>query len=187
MNRLRGMRVLLLVVAVALLAGCGGAPKMVRAEQELKPGHDAALIVFLAPMPVGGKFQLWDREHFIGFIEPASSVSYRAQPGEHMFLMRGENWQIVKGRVSAGKTYYIKIEPRVGVGHTSGSRASVEVMDPADKRIKDWMQHIRPLELADPDKSGAFEKKSERHVTKAIDNVESGRTNFVTLSASQGK
>ncbi len=167
---------------------------MIRAEQELKPGPDAALIVFLRPNPVsfGGNFQLWDREKFIGFIDPISSVSYRAKPGEHLFLIRAENWQAVKGRVSAGKTYYIWLDPRVGAGAFthyagSGTRVSVTVMDASDKRIKDWMIHLRPLELDDPAKGEAFEKKNERNVKKAMGNYDSGKAEIVTISPNQGK
>jgi hypothetical protein len=189
------VKVLLVAVAAGLLAGCvAGGPRMIRAEQELKAGPDAALIVFLRPNPVafgGGEFQLWDRDSFIGFIEPVTSVSYRAKPGEHMFLVKAENWEVVKGKVSAGKTYYIWIDPRVGVGAFvgpgGGTRVSLTVLDPHDKRIKDWMMHCRPITLADPSKVAAFEKKYERHVTKAINNVESGKANYATLSPSQGK
>lgn len=46
----------------------------------------------------------------------AGSVSYRAKPGEHTFLLRRENWVIAKGTIEAGKTYYLWIEPRPGTG-----------------------------------------------------------------------
>ncbi len=183
MERSAGVKVLLVLAAVAVLAGCGGWPRMIMAEQGLKAGSNSALIVFLSPMVVGGHVQSWDGQKFIGFIEPRTSVSYLAKPGEHMFLLRDENWQIVKGKVSAGKTYYIKIEPRVGVGYySSGVRVSVEVLDPNDRRIKEWMQTLRPIQLADPAKGEAFERKYARHVTKAMNNVESGKATSIPLN-----
>ena len=183
MKRYAGIRVLLVIAAVAMLAGCGGAPRMIRAEQELKAGPDKAMIVFLTPMVVGGNVQLWDGEKFIGFSEPRTSVSYLANPGEHMFLLRDENWQIVKGKVAAGKTYYMKLEMRIGVGYySSGTRVSVEVLDPNDRRIKEWKQTLMPIQLADESKAEAFEKKYKRHVTKAMNNVESGKATSIPLN-----
>jgi len=185
----------LVVVIAAVLAGCvAGGPRMITAEQQLKAGHDAALIVFLRPNPVsfgGGNFQLWDRDHFIGFLEPVTSVSYRVKPGEHLFLVKAETWEAVKGKVSAGKTYYISVDPRVGagafVGPGGGTRVSLTALDSNDTRITDWMRHCRPIQLADPEKGAAFEKKYERHVTKAIGNVESGKANYTALTPSKGK
>jgi len=195
MKRSAGITVLLVLVAVAMLAGCGaGGPKMIRAEQDLKPGPDAALIVFVRPNPVsfGGRFQLWDRDKFIGFLDELCSVSYRAKPGEHMFMVRAENWEIVKGRVSAGKTYYIELDPRVGVGAytpytRSNTRVVVSVVEPTDKRVAEWKMRLRPLEMDDPDKGEAFAKKNARHVAKAIESVESGKYSTIPLNPSQGK
>jgi len=195
MNRSFGGGVVLVLVMAVVLAGCGaGGPRMIRAEQDLKPGPDAALIVFVRPNPVsfGGKFQLWDRDKFIGFLDPLCSVSYRAKPGEHMFMVRAENWEIVKGRVSAGKTYYIELDPRVGAGAFtsyagSGTRVTITVVEPSDRRVAEWKQRLRPVEMADPEKGEAFAKKYARHVAKAIENVESGKASTVPLNPSQGK
>ncbi len=179
-----------LVLVAGLIAGCASGPRMIRAEQELKPGPDAALIVFMANpnFPFGDQFQLWDREKFIGFIEPLTSVSYRAKPGEHLFMVHGENWEAVKGKVSAGKTYHILVEPRVGVGiYTSGVRVNLSVVDPNDKKIKEWMPRLRPIQIDDPAKAEAVEKKNERNVKKAIGNYDSGKANYITISPKQGK
>ncbi len=183
MKRFAGVRVLLVIFAIVSVAGCGGGPRMIRAEQELKAGPDSAMIVFMSPMVVGGRVQVWDGQKFIGFIEPRTSVSYLAKPGEHMFLLRDENWQIVKGKMAAGRTYYVKLEMRVGVGyHTSGTRVSVEVLDPNDRRIKEWKQTLRPIQLDDESKAEAFSNKNERHVTKAMNNIESGKATYISLN-----
>jgi hypothetical protein len=184
MKRSIWVGLILVSFAAVLLAGCGaGAPRMIRAEQELKAGPNTAMIVFLSPMVVGGHVQLWDGEKFIGFIQPRTSVSYLAKPGEHTFLLRDENWQIVKGRLAAGKTYYVKLEMRVGVGYySSGTRVSVEVLDSTDRRIKEWKQTLMPVQLADESKAEAFAKKNVRHVTKAMNNVESGKATYISLN-----
>jgi len=179
--------VLLWALAGVLFAGCAGGPKMARSEADLKPDKDAAVIIFVRPNPLsfgGADFSLWDRDHFIGLLDAMTSVQYRAKPGEHMFLVRAENWEIVKGKVAAGKTYYILVDPRVGV---RGTRVSLSVAGPNDTRVKEWTARCRPVALADPAAGEAFEKKYEKHVNKAITNAENGRANFTTLSPQQGK
>lgn len=181
------VKIIWTVIVTVLLASCAGNPPMRTAEQDLKAVPDAALIVFLRPNQLafgGAEISLWDRGKFIGLIEPVTFISYRVKPGEHVFMVKAENWDIVKGKVSAGKTYYFWIDPRAGL---VGTRVSMTVLDPDDKRIKDWMSRCRPITLQNLGQAAVYEKKYKLHVAKAISNLDSGKAYYKKISPSQGK
>ncbi len=185
MDRSRqSIKLVVFVLIAAALAACAGGPHMIAAEREAKAGSDS-LVVFLRPnpLPAGQDFSLWDRGHFIGFLGPVTSVTYRVKPGEHLFLVKAENWEIVKGRVATGRTYYLWVDQRAA-GKTT--RTSVSVLDPTDRRVRQWTAACKPITLEDPAKGESIEKKNERALAKAIAGVESGKARFTTLTVSQG-
>lgn len=175
----------LLSLMAAWSSGCGTG--MITAKQDMKAGPDAAVIVFLRPNPLafgGAEFTLWDRDKFIGLIEPVTSVSYRAKPGDHTFMVKAGNWDVVKGKVAAGKTYYFWIDPGIGA---AGTRVSMFVLDPNDKRVKEWLKKCRPTTVRGSAQALAYEKKYGQQVAAALGNLESGKARFAKLNPAQGK
>jgi hypothetical protein len=134
-----------LALAITVLSGCSS--PMMRPAGAINASQDYAVINFMRPSTiawmVGGgiKFNLWDRDEFIGFLEAGKCVQYKAAPGDHIFLALAFNSAAVKANIQSGKTYYVLASPRLtpmGV-----SDVALEVLKPNDKRIDEMLQSLK--------------------------------------------
>src|SRR4030042_136837 len=139
-------------LAAGLLAGCASSYMMKTAKME--SGPDFAIVNFIRPSIFGGaiKFGVWDRDKLIGILTPECCIQYQAAPGEHVFLIRAENWGIVKANVQAGKTYTILVEPRLGL---IKANVHMTVIKPGDKRLQEWMRNVTYVTVV-PDKRAKY-------------------------------
>jgi hypothetical protein len=82
-----------------------------------KPAPGKALIYFTRPTSFGGAIQatLYDNEDYIGTISANTHVAYQAAPGPHMFMVIGESADFMQANLNEGKTYYARVQPRIGV------------------------------------------------------------------------
>jgi hypothetical protein len=62
---------------------------------------------------------------FIGILPNASKIIYDTDPGEHTFMVVSEAADFMKATMSAGKTYYSIVTPRMGVWGARFSLAPV--------------------------------------------------------------
>ncbi len=113
------IRVLLLLSAV-LFVGCGTNPMKLAPNQNLDTSSDQAQIVFMRSSFVGSAINasIYDvsdgQTKFIGIIGNATKVAYKAPPGKRVFMVVSEAADFMEGNLSAGKTYYSIITPRMG-------------------------------------------------------------------------
>jgi hypothetical protein len=119
MKRLIVLAVLLL--PLSLLGGCvATSPYMTKTSVTPQPTPDKALVVFMRPSRFGGGIQASvydtrnDTNDFIGIVSAKTKIGYLASPGQHLFMVIGENADFMNADLQAGKTYYVLVSPRMG-------------------------------------------------------------------------
>lgn len=116
----------ILLVAASLLAvflgGCvATSPLMTKSSVVPQPSADKALVIFMRPSRFGGAIQasVYDEDNgkddFIGVTSAKTKVAYEATPGNHLFMVVGENADFMNADLQAGKTYYVLVSPRMGM------------------------------------------------------------------------
>lgn len=111
------------VLLAGALAGCAGSvvnmDEMPSANPAPEPGK--AMVVFARPSMVGFAIQSTvfevkgEDESMIGVVAAKAKVAYQVPPGEHLFMVVGESADFMSANLQAGRTYYAKITPRIGV------------------------------------------------------------------------
>jgi hypothetical protein len=90
-------------------------------DQQPKPEPGKALVVFMRPSSVGfaiasSVYDAPDADtRFIGVVRSKQKMAYQADPGVHRFMVIAENADFMDATLEAGKTYYVLIQPRMGV------------------------------------------------------------------------
>lgn len=111
------------LLALALLSGCVSTSEYMAAAAGPEPQAtaDEALVVFMRPSNYGGGIQssVYEVEgngnRFIGIVSANTKIGHLVAPGDHLFMVIGENADFVNATVEAGKTYYVLVSPRMGV------------------------------------------------------------------------
>jgi hypothetical protein len=91
------------------------------ADQQARPEPGKALVLFLRPSSVGfaiasSVYDAPDEDtRFIGVVRSKQKMAYQAEPGVHRFMVIAENADFMDATLEAGKTYYVLIQPRMGV------------------------------------------------------------------------
>ena len=98
-----------------------------------QPAPGKALVVFLRPMPVHWKPWAFgmekikyfppsvyrvngDGQDLIGFVDEGNKVAAQSPPGRQLFMIDStENVDFLEATLDAGKTYYVMVQPRMGV------------------------------------------------------------------------
>jgi hypothetical protein len=121
---IRTLRLALLAAVLALLAGCAGTVTNMReipvAQAPTAPDAGMAMLVFLRPSGLGFGVQSTvyeirnDEPVLIGIVAAKTRVAHQVRPGKYLFMTIGENADFMSAEVQAGRTYYVKVEPRMG-------------------------------------------------------------------------
>lgn len=159
----RIMNVLLLIVLLTWLAGCAS-PKMnlsVPIATDVKVEQDKALVYFIRPSSLGFKVHaaVYDDEKFIGMVPFNQKLPYVAEPGEHLFMVVSEAADFIKADLLPGKTYYIKVIPRMGAWRARFSLAPVTKEDFANPEVQKWIKDARLIQNNDD----AYKWAKENH------------------------
>lgn len=117
----------LVVSALALLGGCAGTvkhmqPSALEKTATVKPDPGKALLVFMRPSGLGFAVQSSvfkanpvGTGSLVGIVAAKAKVAYQVEPGQHLFMAIGESAEFMTADVLAGKTYYVRVEPRMGM------------------------------------------------------------------------
>lgn len=111
------------LLAIVVLSGCTATGKyttpLVQTNQVVKA--DKAAIVFFRASNYGGaitsplvQVEEDGSSSLVGIIGPKEKMIKYVEPGEHTFMIIGENADFMKANVEAGKIYYSIIRPRLG-------------------------------------------------------------------------
>ncbi len=114
---------ILFVSMCVILSGCVTAPASVKPadNQVLGPvPASKARIVFLRPSYVGSVISASVHDvssaetKFIGISTRWAKLAYDVDPGERTFMVVSETADFMQGNLTAGKTYYALVTPRMG-------------------------------------------------------------------------
>jgi hypothetical protein len=108
-----------------LLAGCAGTVTNMRevpASQAMAaPEPGKALVVFMRPSGLGfgvqsSVFEIRNETPvLVGIVAAKTRVMQQVNPGRYLYMVIGENADFMTADVVAGRTYYVKVEPRMGM------------------------------------------------------------------------
>lgn len=114
-------RVLALCVVALALSACESSRMKPSENQTLAvPAAESSRVVFLRPSSFGGAIQATLYEisaaepDFIGIISTDTKIAYDTTPGPHRFMVESEAADFMEATLSAGKTYYAVVTPRMG-------------------------------------------------------------------------
>jgi hypothetical protein len=150
-------------VLLAGVAGCAS-PKMnmsIPISSDIKAEQDKAIVYFIRPSSLGFKVHaaVYDDEKFIGIMPYNQKLPYLAKPGEHLFMVVSEAADFLKADLLPGKTYYIKVMPRMGAWRARFSLAPVTKVDYANPEIQKWIKDARLIQNNDD----AYKWAKENH------------------------
>ncbi len=113
----------LVVVLASLVSGCAGT---ITHMQEVSatpsgPRTGKAMVVFMRPSGLGAAVQSTVYEvqgnnvSLIGVLAAKAKVAYEVDPGTRLFMVVGENADFMSAELLPNKTYYARVEPRMGL------------------------------------------------------------------------
>jgi hypothetical protein len=176
-----------LAVGVFLLSGC--ASSIMVEVAPVAPNQTHALVTFVRPSKFGFaiKFGIWDSEKFIGILEAGRCVQYLAEPGEHLFLGRAENWSYVRAELEAGKSYYIIGAVFPGVWKARIAFNPVTKGDSTTQAdIENWKRNLKPTAVM-PDMIAEYEGQRLAQVRQAVEDFKAGNVKYVELKADDNR
>jgi len=188
---IRGIRCLLALAAVFVFSGCAST-MMTQTHTITAPPEGTALVTFFRPTMFGGaiQFGLWDSDKFIGILSAKSYVQYAAQPGEHIFMARAENWSYVKANLEAGKEYYIIGRVIMGVWKARVALSPIKKADfekPGEKeKVAKWLQEMKPTTPL-TEKVEAYVTPRRDQVRQSLDEYKAGKATYMVLDAADGR
>lgn len=147
-------RSLLYCFLVFLLAATGCASKHMQplapSAVPVKPLEaNETAIVFLRSTNFGGAIQapivkmVDGKLQYIAILSAGAKFRYVTTPGKHTFLVGGESGHILEAIVDGGKTYYVRVDPKMGFWKARFEFIPVpatEVMGDAFKKDMAWCQ-----------------------------------------------
>ncbi|HSC93943.1 MAG TPA: hypothetical protein VLC73_03160 [Burkholderiales bacterium] len=122
---LRCWSIVPVIALAALMSGCAGTISNMR---EVPPGSaitapepGKAVVVFTRTSGFGAAIQSSvfevrnNRPALIGILAAKTKVAYKAEPGNYLFMVLGENADFLIADLQPDKTYYVDVVPRMGL------------------------------------------------------------------------
>lgn len=133
-----------LILLTSFVGGCA-APNMMHSDlgkSVTKPDPGKAMVVFMRPSSLGFAIHasVFDDEKFIGMVPYHSKLVYMTNPGEHQFMVISEAADFMKANLIAGKTYYARVEPRMGAWRARFSLWPVHKSDFNDSEVQECIK-----------------------------------------------
>lgn len=153
-----------------LLAGCASSDYMRTASGPVAaPAADSATVVFLRPSGMGTAIRttiLDNNGTFLGDTLSSSYFAVKVPPGDHVFLAWAENTAALKATLAAGRTYYVKVSPRMGALSARMQLLAIKRGGEDWPKVKEWMgkKHLE----ADAARGQAFLDGRKDDVAKRI-------------------
>jgi hypothetical protein len=122
-------------------------PAAAAAEQ---PPPGQALVSFMRPSMFGfaissSVFEVVD-DHavLVGIVQSKKRITAVVQPGEHLFMVIGESADFMTADVSADKSYYALVTPRVGAWKARFSLRPVHQAELGSPQFDGWLADSTP-------------------------------------------
>lgn len=149
---------LLLAAAAVLSSGCAGSIRnmreVARGAPEPAPAPGKAMIVFLRPSGMGyaiqsSVFEVKDGSpELVGIVAAKAKVAWQVDPGQHLFMTVGESGDFMSADVVAGRTYFARVTPRMGVWKARFSLDPVSSAELAAAEFGRQLEGCRWVELS---------------------------------------
>ncbi len=100
-----------------------------------KPGKGKCM-VYIARRETAAllvKFSLYDGDLFLGKLGAKKYFAYECDPGEHVFIAKGENTFYVDANLEEGKTYVMDLKIKAGI---ISARVSLAPLDQSHKKYE---------------------------------------------------
>jgi len=118
---MRKLGTLLFLMSLLALVGCQSSLMSVTADgtTPYTPDEEKALVIFMRPSSFGGAVQSTVYQYdgspkFVGIVSSKNKLAYQVPPGEHLFMVMGENAGFLNTDLVAGHIYYVEIEAHFG-------------------------------------------------------------------------
>ena len=139
-----------------LLSACAGTVKHMQTVPLDKvvtaPGRGNSMIVFLRPSGIGYAVQssvfeiVEDTPTLIGIVAAKKKVSYQLEPGEHLFMIIGENADFMLAKLVANRTYYAIVTPRMGWWKARFSLKPIHADKLNSSQLGEWLTNCEWVE-----------------------------------------
>jgi hypothetical protein len=148
----RNLTLLLFMLFALVGTGCRASSDYMRPGSAMPVTRDpgAATVIFIRPSSSasGQQFTVLDsRGRFLGDALAETYFPVKVPPGEHIFLVWGENTAAVRANVAPGKFYYIEVAPRMGL---FSARVQLLAITPRSKSWKDLLTWMHDSEMMMP-------------------------------------
>lgn len=164
----KSMLACVILLSTALLSGCAGTVKNMQPVPPERvitaPDEGKSLVVFMRPSGIGFAIQssvfeiIDDTPSLIGIVAAKSKVASQVEPGNHLFMVVGENADYMSAEFEANKTYYALVSPRMGVWKARFALNPVDAQELDSSKFSGWMNSCKWVEKTA--ESDTWEKNS---------------------------
>lgn len=156
--------ILLLIFVVFSFVGCMSKymkPADPDAIVKYKPSETESLVIFMRPSSFGGGIQssvfdvTTDENVFVGIVSAKTKVAFKTTPGNHLFMVTGENADFMQAELIGGKTYYALVTPRLGVWKARFSLKPITKDELKSEKFKEWDEACQFIENTDDSRQWA--------------------------------
>ena len=160
-------RLVLTFFFLLLLAGCVQSSYMrdvPPGSADFEPAPGKALMVFMRPSAFGGAIQssvfdvTGEKLEFVGIVSAKTKVAYQLPPGDHHFMVIGENADFMGAAVEPGKIYYALVTPRMGIWKARFSLKPLTKEQLGTEQFTAWYDDCRWVENSE--QSRQWEKEN---------------------------
>lgn len=123
--------------------------------QAQEQGQDMATIIFMRPSMFGGliKSSVFDitsgQNEVIGILSAEKKIFYRVSPGEHLFMVIGENAGFMRAELEAGKTYYCLVRVKMGAWKARFALEPIRNTELDSEKFLEWQKKTEQIENRD--------------------------------------
>ena len=110
-------------------------------------------------------FGLWDGAKLIGFAENGSHFEYRCSPGKHLFIAEAESDKAIDADLSARKTYYVWVTPRMGFAAANVGLTPVNEESNLMPKLEKALAESKCRELI-PELAAEYQEKHRERIQK---------------------
>lgn len=138
------------LLVVLYFSGCAGTVKHMNAVPPnmvvSAPAEGKSMIVFMRPSGIGFAIQSSvfeikeDHPSLVGIVAAKKKVIYELEPGNHLFMVIGENADFMSAELEANRTYYALVTPRMGVWKARFSLKPLHAYELDSPEFNKWLE-----------------------------------------------
>jgi len=189
---MKGKLALFVLLASAfLLVGCAstGMEPVTKMGGDYRPGPGETTVIFIGknnPLARGAISRVFDvttdQNVFVGFVQGGRQLAHKTTPGDHLYMVIGDNGDFIRTKMAGGKTYYIEINPSIGILGPRFYFAGVQKNEQGEKGFQDRKNKLKFWEKtpkAEAKGAAGAQKVRDKYLPKWIQ--EKGKDSYSLL------